>query len=198
MDTGHWSEWVVIGIFAIFVLAAIGHLIQVFTGPNRLRAFILALITPAIGAVLAVLTGALLLPGGNRTSGTQQTSAPPLPVPEWAEDLLLRVENWIDAVDLDVVCVALEWQQRRYIHCSQPPYKAGKGMDYIFRLKEGVLYPENGTTMQVLQRLGQLPRTPNLHIEARFLRDGGPMAMSVFEEIRRRLKKPARESQRQN
>jgi len=193
----HWSDWVVVGLFGLFVLAAIGHLIQVFTGPHRIRAFFLALITPVMGGIIAMMVGALLHPGDDhRQTGAPSTAtARALPTPEWAKDLLPMVESWIDAVDIDVSCVALDWQGgQRFIHCISGDHahdlgKAG-AITYGFELKDGVLYPHNGLTYNLLQeqkRKGRFPRFRNVRFSEEFLRAPGPDMMQLDEAIRQRL-----------
>ncbi len=193
-ELNHWSDWLALGIFGLFVLAAIGHLIQVFTGPHRIRAFFLALITPVMGGIIAMMVGALLHPGGDhRQAGAPSTAAArALPTPEWAKDMLPMVENWAKTYIANAECMAFDWRERHYIHCVSAPYEknAGQGLDIIFRLKDGALYPVNGTTHDIMSSAKEhhgLPDAPGFRMRQRFVRDGGPMAADIFNEIRRRL-----------
>jgi hypothetical protein len=188
----HWSEWLAIGIFAFFVLAALGHLIQMFTGPHRIRSFFLAMFTPMIGGAAALAAAALLAP--TEQENTAQKARPPLPEPEWARSVLPALEYWIGAADMKVICAAIDVSGRRYIHCAPPPYRKNAGKYYyVFRMKDGALWPSSGLTLGLLEtqkRKGGLPKALGGKIlQLKFLRDGGPAAGTVTAEIQKRLAK---------
>ena len=75
----HWADYVGMAVTGVLLLAAVGWLFRVFTGPNRLKAFftslVLALLAPVAGATLAMLLGAPVKTPGE-TGATPRLAKP--------------------------------------------------------------------------------------------------------------------------